>query len=41
MKKLTYILMIAFLGLSFATTLFSQETKTEIIWRIISSFPDS
>jgi hypothetical protein len=31
MKKLTYILMLAFLGLSFATTLFSQEPKTEIV----------
>jgi hypothetical protein len=31
MKNLTYILMIAFLGLSFSTTLFSQETKTEIV----------
>lgn len=31
MKKLTYIVMFALLGLSFATTLFSQEPKTEII----------
>ena len=31
MKRLTYVVMIAFLGLSFATTLFSQEPKTEIV----------
>jgi len=31
MKKLTYILMLTFLGLSFSATSFSQETKTEIV----------